>query len=220
MNRLDFTRSSVSGLAKYAFWLTLIGLSGWYLRENVFTILTAEAGAGDAFAGRSALRYVHFMAVVPLLLLAPVQFSRKFRSSWPVMHQRAGQIYLSGAILGSLLAVVLAATIRNEGSRIPLTLFGLLWFCFSVAAWQCARNRDFVNHQRFVIRGYGLALAFVWTRLMWDFQAELFPFIARQDVRDTTREWLSVVLPLVMIEGWLTWWPAARRSFLPRVRPA
>jgi hypothetical protein len=182
------------------------------------TIWTAKADAADAFAWRTFLRYVHFLAAVPLLLLAPVQFSRRLRTRWPVLHRRAGQIYLSGSILGSLLAMVLAASIRNEGSRTPLTLFGLMWFCFSVAAWQCARQRDFVNHQRFVIRGYGLALAFVWTRLMWDFQAELFPFIARQDVRDTTREWLSVVLPLVIIEAWLTWWPAAKRSLLPRAR--
>ena len=194
-------------------WLVLVGSSGWYLWESVFTAFTATAAEGETLLGRTIWRYGHVFVVVPLLVIAPLQFSRRLRQRWPVLHRRSGQFYLIGAAIGSLLAVYLGVTIQYEGSRIPLVLFGLVWFAFSLAAWQCARRRDFVNHQRFVIRGFGLAMAFVWVRIMYDFQAELFPFIKSIDVRDTTREWLSFALPLIAIESWLTWWPAAKRSF-------
>ena len=53
------------------------------------------------------------------------------------------------------------ATIEYEGSRIPLVLFGLVWFALSATAWRCAVRRDFGAHERFMIRGYALAMAFV-----------------------------------------------------------
>ena len=64
-----------------------------------------------------------------------------------------------------------------------------------------------------MIRGYVLAMAFVWVRVMYDFQDEMFPFIRNVDVRDATREWLSFVAPLLIVE---TGWPLnkARRSSL------
>jgi hypothetical protein len=63
-----------------------------------------------------------------------------------------------------------------------------------------------------MIRGYLLAMAFVWVRIMYDVQNEMFPFIRNEDVRDTTREWLSFVVPLLVAETWLSWWPAVRRT--------
>jgi len=70
-----------------------------------------------------------------------------------------------------------------------------------------------------MIRGYILAMAFVWVRVMYDRQNEMFPFIRNIDVRDTTREWLSFVVPVIVAETWLGWWPALRRARrLPGVR--
>jgi len=80
-------------------------------------------------------------------------------------------------------------------------------------------RRDLVAHERLMIRGYILAMAFVWVRVMYDRQNEMFPFIRNIDVRDTTREWLSFVVPVIVAETWLGWWPALRRARrLPGVR--
>jgi uncharacterized membrane protein len=200
---------------KWLLWAVLVALSAWYLYDNVIYALFRDR-SGESL-GRTLSRFAHLVVAVPLLLIAPLQFSRRVRMRWPRWHRRAGQVYLVGAMIGALLAVYLGVTIRYEGSRIPLALFGVVWLGFSMAAWSCARRRDFVAHQRFMIRGYVLAMAFVWVRVMYDFQDELFPFIRNVDVRDTTREWLSFVAPLLVVETWLSWWPAldkARQSHL------
>lgn len=198
---------------KWAFWFGLIALSLWYVQDTVFYAFSAEASKGESFLARTIWRLSHAVVAIPLLIIAPLQFSRRLRGRWPRLHRRSGQFYLVGALIGSLLAVYLGATIKYEGSRIPLVLFGMVWFAFSVIAWQCARRKDFVNHARFVIRGYALSMAFVWVRIMYDFQTELFPFIDNVEVRDTTREWLSLAVPLLVTETWLSWWPVAKRLF-------
>ena len=198
---------------KWLLWVVLVALSAWYLYDNVIYAFVRDR-TGETI-GRTLSRFAHLLAAVPLLLIAPLQFSRRVRMHWPRWHRLAGQAYLVGAMIGALLAVYLGVTIRYEGSRIPLALFGMVWLGFSIAAWTCARRRDFVAHERFMIRGYVLAMAFVWVRAMYDFQEEMFPFITNVDVRDTTREWLSFVAPLLIVETWLSWWPAldrARRS--------
>jgi len=200
---------------KWLLWAVLVALSAWYLYDNVLYAFFRDRS--DESLGRTLSRFAHLLVAVPLLLIAPLQFSRRVRMRWPRWHRRAGQAYLVGAMIGALLAVYLGVTIRYEGSRIPLALFGVVWLGFSMAAWACARRRDFVAHQRFMIRGYVLAMAFVWVRVMYDFQHEMFPFISNVDVRDTTREWLSFVAPLLVVETWLSWWPAldkARQSHL------
>lgn len=193
---------------KWLLWTALIVLSAWYLVDNVVYAFVRDR-TDEAFL-RTASRFVHLFAAVPLLLLAPVQFSRRVRQRWPRWHRRAGQVYLVAALIGALLAIHLGVTIKYEGSRIPLALFGCVWLGFSVAAWVCVRRRDFVAHERFMIRGYVLAMAFVWVRMMYDFQHEMFPFIVDDAVRDTTREWLSFVAPMLVVETWLSWWPALR----------
>ena len=191
---------------KWLLWTALVVLSAWYLYDNVLYAFVRDRT--DEALLRTSSRFVHLFAAVPLLVLAPLQFSRRVRLRWPHWHRRAGQAYLGAAMVGALLAIHLGVTIKYEGSRVPLALFGCVWLGFSLAAWLCARRRNFVAHERFMIRGYLLAMAFVWVRVMYDFQHEMFPFIANVDVRDTTREWLSFVLPLLVAETWLSWWPA------------
>jgi Predicted membrane protein (DUF2306) len=193
---------------KWLLWAALVVLSAWYLVDNVLYAFLRDRT--DETLLRTSSRFVHLFAAVPLLLLAPLQFSRRVRLRWPRWHRRVGQFYLVAALIGALLAIHLGMTIKYEGSRIPLALFGCVWLGFSVAAWVCARRRDFVTHERFMIRGYVLAMAFVWVRMMYDFQHEIFPFIGDVAVRDTTREWLSFVAPLLVVETWLSWWPALR----------
>lgn len=78
-------------------------------------------------------------------------------------------------------------------------MFGGIWIGFSVAAWICARKRDFANHRKFVISSFTIGLAFVWVRVLGAFDKQLF-FIDSQEARDTTQEFLSFVIPLLVVE--------------------
>ncbi|HEX7769154.1 MAG TPA: hypothetical protein VF422_03905, partial [Dokdonella sp.] len=72
------------------------------------------------------------------------------------------------------------------------------------------------------IRSYTLALVLVWHRVMYDFQDYLFFYVQGEQARDGTREWASWVIPLVLVELWISWLPQLRRraSSTPTARGA
>lgn len=197
------------------FWLIVVIAAAYFLVESVTTIVVDYSRPDFNWTVRQASATIHFGLALPILVLGPLQFSASFRRRYPRVHRRSGTVFLAASLVAALLAIYLGFTIRFTGSRIPLVLFGTLWVCFNIIAWQAARRRDFQTHQRFVVRGIALALAFVWVRLMGMAEETLFGFMT-ENLRGTTREWLSFVVPLMLVEGWFTWWPAARRVFASR----
>ena len=196
------------------FWLLVLAGAALFLLDEIGTMLDRYAAKDFRWSIRPVFVVTHFALALPILLFAPLQFSARLRRSWPGLHHWIGTVYLAASALAALLAIYLGVTIQFTGSRVPLVIFGTLWLAFTAAAWQTARRRDFVAHQRFVVRGVALALAFVWVRVMGIWEDQLFGFM-KGELRGTTREWLSFVLPLLAVETWLTWWPSARRSFRP-----
>src|SRR5690606_24456500 len=75
--------------------------------------------------------YIHLAVATPLLLLAPVQLSRRVRATWPIWHRRVGRVFLTCSLLAAVGAIHLGSTFERAGSRVPLVLFGLLWLAFS-----------------------------------------------------------------------------------------
>lgn len=193
----------------------LVALGLWYAADAVIYAFVRERPIEESWV-RTAASILHLAAATPLLLMAPLQFSRRLRARFPRGHRRIGRTYLGFAIVAALVAIYLGTTFERPGSRTPLLIFALLWLAFSVAAWVCALRGAFVAHERFVVRSYALALAFVFVRLLGEAQDVLFPFMQDQALRDTTREWLSFVLPLIVVETWHSWWPSLRAALLTR----
>jgi hypothetical protein len=184
------------------------GLGIWVGGADIVDAISRERGSETVY--RSAILSVHASMAVPFLLLAPLQFSRRLRVRWPVFHRWLGRAFIVFSLLAALGAMYLGVTYKGIGSRTPLFIFGVLWLAFAAAAWFCARRRAFAAHERFVVRVYAIALAFVFVRLIGEFQPQLFPFMPDQALRDATGEWLSFVLPLICVEAWYTWWPSVQ----------
>jgi hypothetical protein len=190
-------------------WLVLAALFGVgavFLLSELAQSVTRDRAGQPAF--RLMVLALHLAAALPLLLLPPIQFSRRFRARWPAWHRRAGKLYLACAIVAAIGAIYLGLTFAGLGSRVPLVLFAILWLAFSMAAWITARRRAFAVHERFVVRSYAIALAFVLVRVLGESQAVLLGFLPAVELRDATGEWLSFVVPLLIVEGWYSWWPS------------
>jgi small-conductance mechanosensitive channel len=192
---------------KWLLLLTLFGAGLWFVVPEAIFALTKDEAAGEA-GFRDTFKFLHMLVAVPLLLIAPLQFSRRIRARWPRWHRWAGRIYLGFAIVAAMIAIYLGATYAGLGSRVPTCLFAVLWLVFSIAAWVCARRRAFAAHEAFMVRSYAIALAFVFVRVLAEIQDVLFPFMPDQALRDATSEWLSFVVPLLIIEACYHWWPA------------
>lgn len=192
---------------KWSLIVALLGVGLWYALDAVVYAVVRERPSHEPWF-RTLSSFVHLTVATPLLLLAPLQFSRRVRAMKPAWHRAIGRVFLSCSLVAAVGAVYLGATFERVGSRIPLILFGVLWFAFSTSAWITARRGLFTAHERFVVRSYALALAFVIVRLLGEFQDALFPFMTDQALRDASREWLSFVLPLLAVEVRYTWWPS------------
>ena len=97
-------------------------------------------------------------------------------------------------------------------AALSIVLTALLWLFFTLTAWRLAVARNFAAHRAFMIRSYTLTLVLVWLRLMYDFQDTLFFYVKNEELRDTTREWASWVVPLLVVEIWLSWLPQLRKK--------
>lgn len=190
-----------------------IGVSAaWFLYDSAVYVATRDPQPGATFLNRQLWYFAHMAIATPVLVIAPLQFIAQLRQTRPHVHRWLGRAFLTASILAGVLALWLGATIQYEGSRLPLVLFGLVWIGFSASAWICARKRDFANHRLFAIRSFAIGLAFVWVRVLGAFPDQLFPFISDDEVRDTTQEFLSFLLPLLIVETWLSWGPAVRSA--------
>ena len=190
------------------FWITIVLTSLYYLYRGIkFRFFT------DGNLETKALWYYSHLTAIAPLVVGPFQFWKWLRVNHVTIHRTMGKIYIIGSILGGLTAFYLALTIDLEGSVVPLILLSTTWLFMTISAWVTIRQGNITAHRLFVIRSYGLALVFVFLRLIGDIpQDKLFFFIDSEVTRDTTLEWVSWIVPLLTIELIFSWIPSMRRK--------
>lgn len=194
-------------------WLLLILLSAYYLYRAVNFRFLTPGSLGPTLMNKQLWFLSHLFFALPVLVGGPLQFSQQLRKARPHVHRLLGRVYVACAAVVALTAIWLGATIEYEGSRLPIVLLGIVWLFFTLSAWRCAVRRDFDAHRKFMIRSYGLALVLVWLRLIGDVPQDImFFYIREQAVRDTTLEWMSWVIPLLVIELFVSWLPLLNRK--------
>ena len=199
--------------AWYLFWAAFVAASLYFLSDSLVSLAEPDMQPGSTLWNRLLWYVSHAIVASPILLIAPFQFMPGLRQSRPQVHRWLGRVFLASCMIAALLGIYLGSTIQYPGSRIPLTLLGSLWFLFAAIAWQAARRRDFVTHRRFAIRAFALGGAFVWVRLINQAQGDLLGFIPSEDTQETTKEWLTLILPILVTEMWLSWGPVAKKLF-------
>lgn len=186
-------------------------LSLYYLYRAInFRFITPDQ-LGPSLFNKQLWYASHLLFALPVVFGAPLQFITSLRQRAPKVHRVVGRFYVGGAVVAGVLAIYLGAIVGEyEGSRLSLALTGIVWLFFTVAAWRLAVAKNFTAHREFMIRSYTMALVLVWLRVMYDFQDELFFYVKNPDLRDATREWASWVIPLLIVEAWLSWVPQLR----------
>jgi hypothetical protein len=186
-------------------------LSVYYLYRAINFRFVPDGALGPTLFNKQLWYFSHLLFALPVVLGAPLQFIAPIRDRAPHWHRAVGKAYVIGASGAALTAIYLGAVVGEyEESRLSLALTGSLWLFFTLTAWRLAVNRRFSAHRAFMIRSYTMALVLVWLRVMYDFQDYLFFYVTKPDLRDATREWASWVVPLLVVELWLSWIPVIR----------
>lgn len=209
------TKNQLTRLGSRLAFFSLVVLSAYYLYRAVnYRFLTPNRLGAELF-NKQIWYFAHLITALPVIAGAPLQFVSSLRNARPALHRLIGRFYVGGATLAALTAIYLGGIVGEyEGSRLSIVLLASLWLFFTLAAWRCAIKGNFVAHRQFMIRSYGLALVLVWLRLMYDLQDWLFFYVKDEAMRDATREWASWIVPLIVIELWLSWVPLLRTGNL------
>lgn len=194
-------------------WALVISLSVYYLYRAVRFRFFVE-GIGETFWNKQFWFVLHLLTALPALVLGPIQFSAWFRKRYIQRHRQLGKIYIIGSLFAGLSALYLGFTLPYQGSILPVIIGSLLWLFMTTAAWITIKRKNVQAHRLFMIRSYVLALTFVSLRILSDAVEHLniLFFIENQDVRDTTYEWMSWVLPLLATELWIGWMPLLKEK--------
>lgn len=191
------------------FWLIVALLSAYYLYRGIQFRFFTEGNLST----KAIWYYSHVATAIAPILLGPFQFWTWLRVNHATIHRTMGKIYIIGSILGGLTAFYLGLTIDLEGSVVPLLLLSATWLFMTASAWISIRRGNIIAHRLFVIRSYGLAMVFVFLRIIGDIpQDKLFFFIDSPEIRDTTLEWICWIIPLLTIELIFSWIPSMKRK--------
>jgi uncharacterized membrane protein len=190
------------------FWFAIIILSAYYLYRGIKFRFFTEGNLET----KAIWYYLHLATAIAPLVLGPLQFWTWLRINHTTLHRTMGKIYIVGSLLGGLTALYLGLTIDLEGSVVPLFLLSTTWTFMTVCAWISIKRKNIAAHRLFMIRSYGLGLVFVFLRLIGDIpQDKLFYFIESPEMRDSTLEWVSWVIPLLTIELIFSWLPSIKK---------
>lgn len=159
---------------------------------------------------------IHITASGIALVLGAFQFLKALRSKLPAVHRWMGRTYVLACTVGG----AAGASIALFSSSGPIAGWGfftlaILWLISTTMAWTRAMARDFVSHERWMIRSFALTLAAVTLRIYLPIaiiQAQgQFPVDAYRAIA-----WLAWVPNLIIAEIWL----ATRRPRRPKAASA
>ncbi|MEO6540665.1 MAG: DUF2306 domain-containing protein [Ferruginibacter sp.] len=190
--------SFIIGLSLYFYVLTFIEYNKGYIPENF------KRGFFESkiwFIG-------HIAGATAALLLGPLQFWNNFRTKNMKYHRLAGKIFIIGSLIAAICAFRINLMYDCKPCRVSLGILSVIWLACTAAAWWAIKRRNIKAHRQFMVRSYTAALAFVFIRIFSLLgYKRFFPFLDTQLERRITGEWLCWVIPFLVIEIYMVWWP-------------
>jgi uncharacterized membrane protein len=163
----------------------------------------------DVFARYPVLTLFHILPALVFLVLAPLQFSRKFRERHLRWHRRNGRIVLvCGTVIGvtALLMSFGMPAIGGVNQAAATTLFALFFLFALGKAFRHIRRREIALHREWMIRAFAIGLAVATIRPINGlfFATSRFTGLTPYEFFGTAF-WIGFVLHLIAAETWIHW---------------
>jgi uncharacterized membrane protein len=193
------------------FWTLIVGLSLYFYIDTFIAYrkgITPE-NFNRGFLDSKIWFIGHIAGASASLLLGPIQFWDRFRKKYMNYHRFAGKIFIIGSLIAAICAFRLNLMYDCKPCRISLGMLSVLWFFTTLAAWWAIKNKNIIAHKQFMTRSYTAALAFVFIRLfpLIGYKTA-FPLLDTSIERRTTAEWLCWIIPMIVVEMYMVWWPS------------
>jgi hypothetical protein len=111
--------------------------------------------------------YSHVLVSGLVLLSGFVQITPKIRQRFPAAHRMLGKFYVFGILFFAAPGALVMSFFIERGPVVlaSFLLQTLLWFSFTAKAFKSATEKDFAQHELWMMRSFALALAAVTLRL-------------------------------------------------------
>lgn len=109
---------------------------------------------------------IHAGFAATALILGPFQFFSGIRRRWPRVHRWSGTAYVACCLSAGVAGFILA--LGTTAGPLAVAGFGSLavvWLICTGTAWRLAVARDFVRHERWMMRSFALTLGAVTLRI-------------------------------------------------------
>ncbi|MEU0505632.1 DUF2306 domain-containing protein [Nocardia sp. NPDC005998] len=156
-------------------WITLSSLAiagyfvGQYAQGTLDYLAHREVGLAANYGFRAwpiqVAFYLHIIFAGIALALGPWQFATRLRTRQPRIHRAIGRAYLISIAVGSTAALVMSMfSSAGLNGFFGFGSLALLWAWTSWRGYRAVRQRDFADHQAWMIRSFALTYAAVTLR--------------------------------------------------------
>jgi hypothetical protein len=167
----------------------------------------AEARRFDGrFAAHPVLTRVHVGLGGTFLLLAPLQFSARFRARHLRLHRWSGRVLLAAALAGTAPALFFGLWIPFAGwmESLAIATFAALFLFALGRAFMAIRRRQVALHREWMIRAFAVALGISTIRLVG---LVLDPVLTAAGLTAAgvflASIWTGWILTVAAAEGWI-----------------
>lgn len=113
---------------------------------------------------------LHGLAGIPVMLLAPMQFSDRLRQRFPGGHRIVGRLYVVGAMILAPLGAYIQYKQESQGMPRSFTVLAvvdaIMLMSTTLVGLVFAIKRKISQHRHWMIRSYAVALVFLEVRFI------------------------------------------------------
>lgn len=112
--------------------------------------------------------FSHMILGAAVMVLVPLQLSRRLRARYPALHRTVGRVIVIAAMiiaLGGLLYIAIRGTIAGPLMDLGFAIYGVLMFGAATQAFRFARAGDFRRHRDWALRLFVLVMGSLIFRL-------------------------------------------------------
>jgi hypothetical protein len=158
---------TAAGAGSFTIWVVIALLSvgvGGYALFHVFTGFVYLPLSNPMF-DPWGLR-MHVAASGVAMILGAFQFSKTLRRRAPSLHHWSGRAYILACVIGGLAGGVIAlSSTAGLTAGAGFFMLAVLWVPFTLLALGAAMRKNFIAHERWMIRSFALTFAAVTLRI-------------------------------------------------------
>ena len=150
-------------------WWVLLIVSIGVMSPFIAPYLTLNPTNSRIQIDSSSIQYpvliLHIFFAAIALLTGFLQFNAQLRKEKPQLHSLVGKVYISSVLLSGLLAFIIILYIDNFAKATSFIALTIIWLFTTIKGYVTARQRNFSEHQKWMIRSFGVTLVAVSGRL-------------------------------------------------------